>query len=291
MTKVAFPGQRDTLAGLTAGSARSLLFTVLGVMTWPVGGSVRTATLVQILDGLGIEEQTARQAIARAAASDWIVPERRGREVSWSLSARLVAIFRDGVARVSSVSDPYAEWDGRWLAVLVTIPHELRASRRPLYAGLTWAGFGDPAPGVWVTPHTERAPEVAALVAQLGLREHAIAVAGTVESIGMSPEEVVARGWDLEEPRQRYHAVEEMLDHLDPRSPEQVLLAHVRAMNAWQEFPRFDPQLPEALLPNWIGRRVSQRMEELSSRWTAIVHARYRDLEGADPPRKLRPGH
>lgn len=147
MTKVAFPGQRDTLAGLTAGSARSLLFTVLGVMTWPVGGSVRTATLVQILDGLGIEEQTARQAIARAAASDWIVPERRGREVSWSLSARLVAIFRDGVALVSSVSDPYAEWDGRWLAVLVTIPHELRASRRPLYAGLTWAGFGDPAPG------------------------------------------------------------------------------------------------------------------------------------------------
>lgn len=274
--------RRDTMAGLTPGSARSLLFTVLGEMTWPEREPVRTATLVQILDLLGVEEQTARQAIARAAASDWIVPERRGREVSWTLSPKLTGIFRVGVQRVASVSDPYAEWDGRWLAVLATITHELRAARRPLYAGLTWAGFGDPTPGLWVSPHVERAEEVARLVARLGLGDNTIAIAGTVEAIGIPQDELVARGWDLEEPRRRYHAVEERLDLLGtPTAPDEILVAHVRAMNEWQDFPRFDPQLPEALLPDWIGRRVAARIAALREEWKPTIRARYREIDAS----------
>ncbi|HYX58546.1 MAG TPA: hypothetical protein VE888_06010, partial [Streptosporangiaceae bacterium] len=74
---------------VTPGSARSLLFTILGELVWPTGKPVWTATLVQVLRGLGIEEQTARQAIARAASSDWITAARNGREVSWSLTPKL----------------------------------------------------------------------------------------------------------------------------------------------------------------------------------------------------------
>lgn len=78
---------------VTPGSARSLLFTVLGELVWPTGKPVWTATLVHLLRGLGIEEQTARQAIARAASSDWITAVRLGREVSWSLTPKLRQIF------------------------------------------------------------------------------------------------------------------------------------------------------------------------------------------------------
>lgn len=271
--------RRDTMAGLTPGSARSLLFTVLGELTWPVGGSVRTATLVHILERLGIEEQTARQAIARAAASDWIDPERRGREVSWTLSDKLTGVFRAGVHRVSSVSDPYADWDGRWLAVVTSIPHELRAARRPLYAGLRWAGFGDPTPGLWVSPHVDRLQEVGRLIDSLELREHTIAVNGALEAIGIPPADIVARGWDLEAPTRLYQEVAQRLDRLAPTGPDDILIAHIRTMNEWQVFPQFDPQLPEALLPDWIGRKVSRRIADLREGWKSSVRARYLEIE------------
>ena len=100
------------------GSARSLLFTILGELVWPTGEPVWTATLVHVLRGLGVEEQTARQAIARAAASDWITAARLGREVSWSLTPKLRQIFESGSLRVYSLSDSFSQWDGRWLVVL-----------------------------------------------------------------------------------------------------------------------------------------------------------------------------
>jgi len=139
-----------------------------------------------VLRGLGVEEQAARQAIARAAASDWMVPERRGREVCWSLGPRMIKIIESGAPRVFSLSDPYSNWDGTWLAILVTIPQSHRSARRPLYSGLTWAGLGNPVPGLWLGPHVERAAEVGRLIDGLGLRQHTISFVGTVDDIGVS---------------------------------------------------------------------------------------------------------
>ena len=59
---------RGTGPGLSAGSARSVLVTELGELGWPENRPVWTSALLYVLRGLGIEEQTARQAIARGAA-------------------------------------------------------------------------------------------------------------------------------------------------------------------------------------------------------------------------------
>ncbi|HET7399877.1 MAG TPA: PaaX family transcriptional regulator C-terminal domain-containing protein [Intrasporangium sp.] len=271
---------RAASGSVTPGSARSLLFTILGELVWPTGGPVRTATLVHILNGLGIEEQTARQAIARASASDWIQAERHGREVSWSLTPKVLDIFVTGSARVYSLSRPYEDWDGRWLAVMPTIPQSRRTARRPLYAGLTWAGFGDPAPGLWLSPHVERADEVNWLIKELDLTEHTVSIAGTVESIGISQADIVRRGWDLDALRRKYEHVLERIEGFRPKGSEETLLTHVRAMNEWQEFPRTDPQLPEALLPDWVGRQVARRIEHLRAQWTPVTRQRYAEING-----------
>jgi phenylacetic acid degradation operon negative regulatory protein len=264
---------------VTRGSARSLLVTILGELVWPTGKPVWTATLVYLLRGLGIEEQTARQAIARAAASDWITAERLGREVSWSLAPTLREIFESGSLRVYSLSDPYSGWDGRWLAVLPTIPASRRPARRPLYAGLTWAGLGNPAPGLWLTPHVERATEVKELVERLGLREHTVSFVGTIEDIGLDHAEIVDRGWNLESLREHYEQVLGAIATLDPRTPEETLFEHIRLSNEYQVLPRTDPQLPEALLPDWIGRRVALRIEVLRAQWTPVARAWFAEID------------
>src|SRR5271157_1519427 len=126
-----------------------------------------------------------------------MVPERRGREVCWSLGPRMINIIESGALRVYSLSDPFSSWDGRWLAILATIPQSHRSARRPLYSGLTWAGLGNPVPGLWLGPHVERAAEVGRLIDGLGLRQHTVSFVGTVDDIGMSQAEIVAQGWDL----------------------------------------------------------------------------------------------
>jgi phenylacetic acid degradation operon negative regulatory protein len=269
-------------SALTPGSARSLLITILGELVWPSGTAVRTSTLVRILKGLGIEEQTARQAIARAAASDWIVAERRGREVSWTLSDKLVRIFDSGSPRVYSLSDPFSSWDGSWLALLTTIPQSHRRTRRPLYAGLTWAGFGNPAPGLWLSPHVERVGEVQILVDELGLEDHTVCLVGTLQGFGMSESDIVDKGWDLGALEEHYEQVLSAVTDLAPQGADETLLTHVRMISEWQELPRTDPQLPEALLPDWIGRRVARRIEVLRAQWTPVVRRRFAEIN-ADP--------
>lgn len=277
------PLLRPEGASLAPGSARSLLVTILGELVWPTGKPVWTSTLVTILRGLGIEEQTARQAIARGSQSGWMVAERRGREVSWSLGPKLRHIFESGSQRVFSLSDPFADWPGTWLSVLVTIPTSHRRTRRPLYAGLTWAGFGNPVPGLWLSPHVERAEEVRDLIGELDLAEHTIAFVGRTDDVGLGidEKEIVSRGWDLEGLQEHYEMVLKAVGRLDPEPGDDTLFAFLRMISEWQELPRSDPQLPEALLPDWIGRRVAHEIEGRRARWTPEVRRRFAEIDGA----------
>jgi phenylacetic acid degradation operon negative regulatory protein len=250
------------------GSARSLLMTILGAFVWPSGKPVWTSALVRILADLSVEEQAARQAILRASASGWITPERQGREVRWTVTEKLIHIFETGLARVYSLSDPFTGWDGTWLALSITVPRPLYRVRRPLYAGLNWAGLGNPAPGLWLTPHTERADEVSRLISGLGLQDYTYATVGALHPIGMSAEDIVRRGWDLDSLRERYERVLKAITSLEPATTEEMVTAHLRMIDEWHEFPRADPQLPEALLPDWIGRRVARRIEALRTQWS-----------------------
>jgi phenylacetic acid degradation operon negative regulatory protein len=264
--------------GLAPASARSLLLTTLGELVWPSGESARTAALVAVLTGLGVEERAARQAIVRAAGSDWIRSERHGREVSWTLTPRFEHVFEEGSLRVTSLSDPFDEWNGEWLVLLVTIPQALKATRKRLYSDLTWAGFGNPAPGVWVSPHPERRHEVGTLIESLGLTDSTMSFIGEVEAIGLDVRRIVERGWNLDGLAARYAAVEAAFQDADPAPGDDMLRAHIRLLSAWQSFPFSDPQLPEALEPDWIGRRVSRRIEQLRARWGEQVHQRWAEI-------------
>lgn len=264
--------------GLAPGSARSLLVTILGELVWPTGEPAWTTTLVRLLMGLGIEEHAARQAISRGAQAGWMLPERRGREVRWSLGPKLEHIFEVGSKRVFTLSEPFLDWPGTWLSVLVTVPSSQRRARRPLYAGLTWAGLGNPVPGLWLTPHVERVEEVRGLVEDLGLGDQTISFVGAVDRVGLTEQEIVARGWDLVALEEHYGRLLDAVDGLDPGPGDDLVLAFLRMISEWQELPRADPQLPEALLPDWVGRRVARRIESMRAQWAPQVRARFSEI-------------
>jgi len=52
----------------------------------------------------------------------------------------------------------------------------------------------------------------------------------------------------------------------------------VQLVNEWQRFPFLDPQLPDALLPNWIGQRAAVVFTELRAAWCEAAQARWREV-------------
>jgi phenylacetic acid degradation operon negative regulatory protein len=69
-----------------SGSARSLLLTILGEFVLPADEPPWTSALLHVAWGLGLEEKSARQALARLAAGGWITAHRAGRRVRWALT-------------------------------------------------------------------------------------------------------------------------------------------------------------------------------------------------------------
>jgi phenylacetic acid degradation operon negative regulatory protein len=265
-------------------SARSLLLTLLGEHVYPGKQATWTASLLYVLRGLGVEEQSARQAIARCAAAGWIEGERRGRDACWRLTPRGRVLVGESIERVYSLNEKRGPWDGRWLVLLVSIPHQQRAARKHLYSALSWAGFGNPTPGVWLTPHTERADEAREVVSDLGLARSTLSFVGNSASIGLSDDEIVRRAWDLDDIAARYQALLDRYTDARPAAGDDVLFMQIELTCALGRLPFFDPQLPEELLPGWIGREALSRLTDRRTSWFQAGHERWKRVVSRTTP-------
>src|SRR5213078_1366377 len=174
----------------------------------------------------------ARQAIARGVGAGWMVSERRGRETCFRLTPDLRGRFDEGASRVFAFSREAEPWDGRWLVLIVSIPSEQRQVRKRLYTALRWAGLGNPTPGVWLTPHSERVEEVERVIVELGLRESTVSLVGAPGAVGLSEAEIVRRAWDLASVAARYEAVLARFGGLEPQAGDPILLAHLELTGA-----------------------------------------------------------
>lgn len=267
-----------TRPAITSGSARSLLLTILGELVYPNKEPVWTSSLLYMLVGLGIEQQTARQAIARAAASDWITSERQGREVRWELAPTGIRLIEEGGSRVQSLHAEAQPWDGNWLVLFVTIPESHRAMRKKLYTALSWEGFGNPTPGVWLSPHPDRAERANRVIEDLGLTKSTLAYVGKSIGIGQNDAETARLAWDLNEVTEKYQQLLIRYSGLRPNPGDPVLFTHVKLVNEWQHFPFMDPQLPEEILPDWIGRRAAVIFHQLRSDWYEQAQDRWQEV-------------
>ena len=261
-----------------ARSARSLLLTVLGEYVRPSGVPVWTSTLLRVAAGLDVEEKAARQALNRTAADGWIVAERVGRRVRWALTAHGTILLTEGAERIYSFGRDRESWDGRWLVLLVSVPESQRDLRHRLRNGLTWAGLGSPAPGVWVSPHSSREAEAKQVVEELGLDSVAVSFCGPFAGVG-SERSMVEQAWHTGELAEAYEDFLSRFAGLRPDSPDEVLFAQIRLVDAWRRFPRLDPQLPSELLPpHWIGLRAANVFDDLHRQWNAAAQARWAEL-------------
>lgn len=266
------------------GSARSILLTLLGEYVFPGVGPVATSLLLQAFSRVAVGERSARQALNRSAASGWVEPIREGRRTSWRITAKGLALITRGSQRVKAVREPPDAWDGRWLVLYITLPESQRAQRLRLYRALSWTGFGNPTPGLWVCPHLDREADLQRILLDLGLDSHALAFVGHQTAIGLSTEEVVRRAWNLEAVAQHYQVLSKAASSI-PAKPNDTLREHILLVNTLQRLPALDPGLPPVLLPaNWPGHDAIQKLEHHRAALAPLAHQQWRQLLDSPAP-------
>jgi phenylacetic acid degradation operon negative regulatory protein len=260
------------------GSARSLLMTILGEFVLPAARPVWTSTLVYVLAMLDIEEKSARQALARTAAEGWLSSDRVGRRVRWHLTAHGRRLLVEGADRIYSFGSEHRDWNSRWLVLLISVPETLRELRHTLRTRLNWAGFGTPTPGVWISPRVDAESDVHAILADLALPNRAMSFVASYGTVGEQAD-MVAAAWDLADLATRYAQFITEFESLAPDTPDDVLCAQIRLVQAWRRFPFLDPQLPRDLLPPaWIGTRAAVLFNDRHTRWRDAARARWAEL-------------
>jgi phenylacetic acid degradation operon negative regulatory protein len=234
---------------------RAALLTILGEAVLPRGGKVWQEALVRGLQALGTSPTAARQAISRASREGWMISERIGRRSLLTISEETTRRLVEGRDLTFSFGAT-VDWDGRWLLVTFTVPEDQRSVRYQARTQLAWLGFGSLGNGIWISPHTRH--EQAAREA-LKLGTGAIeAMVFVADARSHDPREIARTVWDLDYVHGRYTDFLATFDRPTPDSDEAAFAEWIQLIGAWRQFPGFDPQLPDSLLPAMWPRQVAR---------------------------------
>ena len=271
---IALPTSASRRHAAGAESARGLLLTVLGEFVLPAGGSAMTSAFIDVLGRLGVEEKASRQALMRTAADGLLGSQRHGRRTLWTLTPTGGRFLTEGAERIYGFLADQPEWDGRWLIVLARVPETERAARHLLRTRLAWAGFGSPAPGVWISTHLDRAAEAERVLAEAGVRGGQVFLAE--HHAGGPLSAMVREAWDLDAVEAGY---EQFLAEFTRTAARDPLVSTVQLVHAWRRFPRTDPALPAELLPaRWSGVRAAKLFTRRRADWHAAAQAEWHRL-------------
>jgi phenylacetic acid degradation operon negative regulatory protein len=257
---------------------------VLGEFVVPDGGRVWTASVIDALGSLGIEERTTRQAIARSAGRGLLVPERIGRRTRWEVTDHARTVLTEGARRIYGLHHEPHPWDGEWLLVFSTVPESARALRYRLRTRLRWAGFAPIGPGSWVSPWVERDREAAEVLRSLGIDGDARSFVGRLGRIG-DARAFVANAWDLDGIGAEYEGFIDSFRGRRPAGERESFVALTELVHHWRRFPFLEPDLPAELLPRrWAGHRAADLFHRRHERWSPAAWRWWRERTAAAEP-------
>ena len=258
-----------------AASARSLLLTVLGEYVLPTGYAVPTSAFIDVFGRLGVEEKASRQTLMRAAADGWLTSRRDGRYTLWRLSPAAEQFLALGADRIYGFTASQLEWDHRWLLVLARAPETNRPGRHLLRTRLRWAGFGSPAPGVWISTHLDRVKEAERVLDEAGVRDDAQVFLAEYIA-GGELETMVHQAWDLDGIETAYKG---FLAEFGRQPSADPLVRLAQLVHAWRRFPLIDPALPAELLPaRWSGVRAASLFHRQRTKWKPAATDEWRRI-------------
>jgi phenylacetic acid degradation operon negative regulatory protein len=260
--------------------ARSALFDVYGDHLRGRGDQAPVASLIRLLDPVGVAAPAVRTAISRMVSEDWLEPVFLDGGRGYRATERAIRRLDEAASRIYRQSDRH--WDGSWQLVFLTPPHD-RAVRVRLRADLAFMGYAELATDVWVSPFARR--ELASVL------EHARVTARTAHADRFDPPPTEA--WDLSGLQAAYEAwpatasaLVEHHENIQDDPDKAAFAARFHLVHEWRKFLFADPGLPDELLPaDWPGRSASDAFDREATRLKPAADrfvARCLDLDRAE---------
>ena len=256
-----FAGQRPLRAG-------SLITTVFGDVVAPRGGVVWLGSLINTLDGFGLNHRLIRTSVFRLAKDGWLVSQPVGRKSYYGLTDVGRRRFETAAKRIYS---PLADdWDNQW--TLVVIDGLAAETRDVLRKEMSWLGFGALANGLMGHPDPDTQSMVD-LLKELRVEDQVMVM--RAEKFETTSSESMRRwvrhSWRLEDLEARYG---EFLDRFRPVykasrtasviDPAAAFRIRVLLIHEYRKIHLRDPLLPITLLPSdWAGQRAYQLCRNL----------------------------
>ncbi len=232
---------------------RRLILSLYGLYARPEGNWLSVATLVTLMEDLGVDSAAVRSSVSRLKKRGVLEADRRDGAAGYALSDDALAVLRAGDDRIWS--RPRATPADGWLVVVFSVPEAEREKRHALRSMLTRLGFGTAAPGVWVAPGTSY-DETLAVLERHGLAAYTEFFRGDHLGVGDLSTRM-AEWWDLAALTDLYDEFDDTyrpLLGLRKPSPLDAFTAYVPMLTAWRRMPYLDPGLPLAHLPHdWAG--------------------------------------
>ncbi|MFK0219670.1 PaaX family transcriptional regulator C-terminal domain-containing protein [Streptomyces vinaceus] len=245
----------------------SLINTVYGAFLRRLGGWISIADLITLMGELDVDGPAVRSAISRLKKRGVLEPERRG-ATGYRLSPAVHPVFDEGDRRIFASLEPADLADG-WAMAVFSVPESERSHRYQLRTRLTWLGFGNIAPGVWLAPG-RLLDDARAMLVRLGLSEYVHLFAADYAAFS-DLARTVSDWWDFPAIQTQYAAftdtyapVAERLAAEGEPDPVEAFRHYVPLLTQWRRLPYLDPGLPTELLPpDWnavAARQLFQRL-------------------------------
>lgn len=237
-------------------TSRAALFDLYGGFAVEGGrpGELSLRAIVTLAGEIGIASAAARGAAQRMVRNEWLTPKGERGAPRYALSAGGRALIDEGRGRIFGAR---ARWTGSWQLVAVSVPERDRAVRDRLRKELVWLGFGNVAPGLFMSAHDHSA-EMRRLASEFKAEDW-IQVYRADPLLPASVRVLIRRAWpSLSDADRRYRAFIRRFSNVPDTGRR---LAHAAAFaecfRLLIEFRRclyMDPELPAALLPaRWPG--------------------------------------
>jgi phenylacetic acid degradation operon negative regulatory protein len=236
--------------------ARSLIVTVWGDALAPHGGEVWLATLIRLVEPLGINERLVRTSVFRLARDGWLTAASAGRRSRYRLTADGAWRFTQAYRRVYAT--PVRAWDERWDVVIASAEALAARERRRIRDELAWFGYAAFAPGVYARPAlADAAGEVPVgrdkllrFVAQDWPQPNGGTLAGRADEAW----QLATLAGEYRKFIARFANVVDAFKRDTQPAPEQAFLVRTLLVHEYRRVRLRDPQLPPALLPlDWPG--------------------------------------
>lgn len=268
----------------------ALISTICGEFVRRLGGWISVADLVGLMAELDVDGPAVRSAISRLKKGGTLVQERRT-GIGYRLSPGVGPVFDEGDRRIFGSLEPARLEDG-WVIAVFSVPESERAHRHQLRSRLTWLGFGNASPGVWLAP-ARLLPDARRMMERLGLTEYVHLFRS--DYAGFSElKQAVSSWWDFPAIEAQYAAftdayqpIAEELRQYQRLDDVEAFRDYVPMLTEWRRLPYLDPGLPMELLPaDWNAveaRRVFVELHDLLAAPSMSHVVKVTGLEPAEP--------